>query len=241
MAKRTRITLTRAECDTEAGKALIDMILAMCHDGRLDMGEIKRLYAFVCETRTTINAFGYLRAKLREIIADGVVDPIEEFDLKKAFERIVPKEIRGIISTHLEDIFGFSDAPKERAPRWHADEATSKQIEYIVNLGGRITGRMTKGEAAAMIDELLERRPATPRQVMLLRFFNRPDLSGLSKDEASQWIDMKFSDTRMELAWERFKRETGHDPHGMDAEVVPVGAYLRYVQQPKPRPWWRFW
>src|SRR5690606_32273112 len=98
-------------------------------------------------------------------------------------------------------------------------------------LGGTVTPRMTKGDASVLIDQLLERRPPTPRQRMLLRFFNRLDLERRTKDEVSVWIDEIFcGDHRNEQAWERFKRETNHDPFGQDPAVVPIGACSRYLR-----------
>ncbi len=230
-AKGTRITMTKAQAESPVGSALIDLILSMCHDGVLDIMEVEHLHAFLRGSESSpIPAVGFLRAKTRLAVADGSINEIEEYDLKKAFERVVPKEARGVVSTHLEGI-GLPVASHVDTPPWTHDEATAKQIEYIVNLGGKVTPGMTKGEASVLIDQLLERRPPTPRQRMLLRFFNRLDLERCTKDEVSAWIDDLFCrNHRNELAWERFKRETGHDPFGQDPTVVPIGACSRYLR-----------
>jgi hypothetical protein len=90
---------------------------------------------------------------------------------------------------------------------------------------------MTKGDASRLIEELLERRPPTPRQMMLLRFFDRLDLARATKDDVSEWIDHLYSsDSRLERAWDRFKRLTDHDPRGQDPSIVPVGAFREYVE-----------
>jgi hypothetical protein len=231
MAKRTRITLTKAECDSPTGKRLIDLIVSMCHDGCLDISEVEQLHIFLRGDASTMAAIPYLRAITREAVADGAINDAEAFALKLAFERIIPKEARGIVTTHLQNIGLPALHEYDEAQAWTEHEATHKQIAYIVDLGGTIAPRMTKGEASQLIEQLLERRPPTPRQIMLLRFFNRLDLLQATKDDVSLWLDQLYaSDERLERAWDRFKRETNHDPFGQDASIVPVGVFKNYVK-----------
>jgi hypothetical protein len=231
MAKRTRITLTKGECESPKGKRLIDLILSMCHDGCLDISEVDELHIFLREDTSAIAAIPYLRAITREAVADGAINDAEAYALKLAFERIVPKEARGIISTHLENIGLPAVHDYEETPAWTEHEATHRQIEYIVALGGAVRPQMTKGQASQLIDQLLERRPPTPRQTMLLRFFGRLDLLQRTKDDVSLWIDQLYaSDERLERAWDRFKRETNHDPFEQNATIVPVGEFKNYLQ-----------
>ncbi len=186
---------------------------------------------FLRGSAASIAAISFLRAITREIVADGSVDASEAYRLKEAFVRVVPKEIRGIVSTHLESIGLPAFDPDEAQPAWTRDEATAKQIAYIVNLGGTVSPSMTRGEASGLIDALLERRPPTPRQMMVLRFFDQLQLANSTKDEVSEWLDALYAqDGRYEHAWERFKRETNHDPFGTDPKVVPVGAYRKYLR-----------
>lgn len=231
MAKRTRITLTKSECETPTGRRLVDFIFSMCHDGCLDIAEVDKLHLFLREDTSDIAAIPYLRAITREAVADGTINESEAYALKLAFERVIPKEGRGIISTHLQSIgLPTSDAYDE-SEDWMQHEATEKQIKYIVDLGGQVSARMTKGEASQLIERLLERRPPTPRQTMLLRFFDRLDLLQLSKEEISLWVDELYArDERCERAWERYKRETNHDPYCNDAAIVPIGAFREYCR-----------
>lgn len=203
--------------------------MSMCHDGRLDVSEVNALDSFLRSDTSGIAAIPYLRAITREALADSSISDTEAYALKRAFERIVPKEWRGIVSTHLASI-GLPVFEYQAKPPWTEDEATHSQIEYIINLGGKFTPGMTKGEASELIDQLLDRRPPTPRQQMLLRFFNRLDLMQSTKDEVSIWIDQLYaSDERLERAWERFKRETNQDPYERNPSVVPIGAIKNYV------------
>lgn len=117
-----------------------------------------------------------------------------------------------------------------RTAAWRYEPMTQAQHDYIVLLGGTPGDAMTKGEASDLIDSLLDCRCTTPRQVMILRFFNQLELISAGKDRVSEWIDTLFSEnTAYELAWDRFKRETNHDHRGQDPSVVPIGAYIRYI------------
>lgn len=230
MAKGIRITLTSKEVESPTGKRLIDLLLSMCHDGELELSEVAELHAFLLRDQSGIAAVEFLRALTREVLADGAITRAEAHRLKLAFERVVPKEVRGIISTHLETIGAPRAVRSTVSSTWELDPATSRQIEYIIDLGGTVTSGMTKGEASNLIEDLLERRPPTPRQRMLLRFFDRLDLAQAGKDEVSAWVDHLFmQDERHERAWERFKMDTRHDPTCQDPTVVPVGAYWKYM------------
>jgi hypothetical protein len=231
MAKRTRITLTKAECDSPTGKGLIDLIFSMCHDGCLDISEVDKLHIFLREDASAIAAIPYLRAITREAVADGATNDAEAYALKLAFERVVPKEARGIVSTHLQNIGLPAAHEDDETAAWTEHEATHRQIAYVVDLGGTVTPGMTKGEASQLIEQLLERRPPTARQTMLLRFFGRLDLLRATKDDVSLWIDQLYaSDEQLERAWDRFKRETNQDPFEQDATIVPVGAFKDYLR-----------
>lgn len=209
----------------------MEMILDICHDGELEISEIEDLHIFLRRDKSDIPAVPFLRSITRDIVADGIVDDAEAYRLKKAFERVVPKDIRGVVSTHLEGIGLPSSFSAAKRPSWHDDPATERQIEYICNLGGQVRSGMTKGEASELIDQLLTARPPSARQIMVLRFFDRMDLSSKSKDEVCEWIDYHYgSCEEYERAWERFKRETGHDPRSLDAENVPIGAYRQYMR-----------
>lgn len=237
MPKATRITLTKAQADSPQGRALIEWILAACHDGALDISEVEKLHAFLKREASDIPAFVFLRALTRDVVADGALDDTETYHLKKAFERVVPKEVRGIIATHLGDIGVPTVEEDEAEPRWTRDAATSRQLDYIIALGGRVTQGMTKGDAARMIDGLLERRPPTPRQVMLLRFFDHMQLLSSDKDAVSLWVDELYAENpEYEQAWARFKRATNHDPRGQDPSVVPIGAYVNYLRRSASTP-----
>jgi hypothetical protein len=225
--------MTAAEAASSEGQELIAKILAICHDGRITIQEVEDLHAWMGRVNATMNAIPFLRSITRDVISDDAVSPEEEYRLKRAFERVVIKEARGVVSTHLEGLgLPPSRSDEDSPPRWHSDPVTTKQIEYISILGGTPAIGMTKGEASILIDELLSNRKPTPRQKMLLRFFDRLDLIDLPKEDVSEWIDEFFSrEPRMEAIWDIYKRETGHDPHSQDFEAVPIGAFKHYLRR----------
>lgn len=233
-----RITLTKSQAESPVGRQLIEMILSIVHDGRMTLDEVINLHRVVCQDKSGIPAFEYLRARTREIIADGVIDRFEEYRLKQAFERVVPKDVRSVVSTHLEEIELPFTEERDRAEPWRAHAATSKQIDYIIALGGRPLPDMNKGEASDLIEELLEGRPPTPRQQMLIRFFGwdvQPP--PVTKERVSEFTDIQFAmKPELERAWDRFKLDTDHDPFCTDPLIVPIGAYRQYVTAPRAAP-----
>ncbi len=231
MAQRTRVTLTKAQAESPTGRALIQAILDMCHDGELTMEEIEHFHISLRTADDTIPAVQVLRALTRAVVADGIIDPVEAYDLKCHFERVLPKEIRGIVTTHLESI-GAPPRAERKQDDWRSDPATIRQIEYIIALGGSTAAGMSKGQASDLIEELLLARPPTPRQMMLIRFFDRLDLARSTKEQVSLWIDQVFiHQPSHERAWDRFKIETGRDPASLDYELVPIGAYRQYLRE----------
>lgn len=220
--------MTSKQADSPAGKALINAILDICHDGEITLPEVASLHAILIKHSEAMPAITFLRSHTRQILIDETVTDAEAYALKRAMERVVPKEVRSVVATHLAAI-GLP-VSGERFEQWMADPVTRRQIEYILNLGGDPRSVKTKGEASKLIDQLLTRRPPTPRQVMLIRFFDRTDLLAHTKDEVSDWIDRLFtSDIKMELAWHRYKQLTDHDPISQDPTSVPVGEYLKFV------------
>lgn len=233
MVTAKRITMTKAQAESADGQRLIEALIELCKDGCVTRDEIIALKALLAGLRSSIPAIPYLLALVRECLADEALNEFELYQLKKAFERVVPKGVRAKITDHLREIGLPSPRDKDdEEPAWHRDTATPAQLSYIVNLGGDPSSVTSKGDAAALIDALLERRPPTPRQQMLIRFFDQPHLAAMTKEEVSVWLNGWFSeDPRREMAWDLFKRETGHDAWSVDASQVPIGAYRRYMRK----------
>ena len=101
MANGKRITLTKTQSETADGKQLIQSILDICHDGIIELEEVEKLYLLLNRLESRFNAIPYLRCIAREAIADGILDNNELYKLKQAFERVVPKQHRQVVSNHL--------------------------------------------------------------------------------------------------------------------------------------------
>ena len=132
----------------------------------------------------------------------------------------------------------------ETAPKATEIPATEKQIEFIrslvLELGGNPPSKfdLTKAEAQIGIEELLKRRHAlqagqqspTDRQLMVLRFWNRSDLTRKSKWDVEQWMEEFYThDPLRKAAWEMFKNEIGDDGTFSNPEIVPIGAGEQYL------------
>ena len=122
----------------------------------------------------------------------------------------------------------------------HSVKATEKQIDFIRSLGGN----PPRGLSGAGADELIPRlkaeqrekqareEPPTPRQTMVLRFWNRLDLADKSKWDVEQWLDKFYhEDFRRKVAWETFKLENGDDGSQRDPSWVPIGVGESYLSK----------
>lgn len=234
MASGVRVTLTQRQAATAYGQRLVHTILAMSHDGNLSLEEVAGLTAVLRDGPADMNAVPFLRAICRDILADNEFDDMEAYRLRRAMERVVPKAVRMKVSELLSGLGLPSDedeGPFGGARAWRNDPATARQLDYIRNLGGCADAEMKKGEAARLIDALLQRRPPTPRQVMVMRFFDRLDLASKTKEEISAWIDDLYAQHEsFERAWDIFKLEIGDDRTIQDPTIVPLGAYRKYIK-----------
>ena len=122
----------------------------------------------------------------------------------------------------------------------HSKAATEKQINFIRELGGNPPAGISQADASKLIDKLLvEQREKqarenlpTPRQTMVLRFWNRTDLMQTSQWEVAQWLDQfDGEDHRRKAAWELFKKENHDDGSQHDPSWVPIGAGEEILKQ----------
>lgn len=92
---------------------------------------------------------------------------------------------------------------------------TTRQLQYIKNLGGVGDPSMTRAEASAYIDILLRKsnsdKPSV-RQRAVLRFWGKDEMGALTRDEISDWMDDWYDeDPKRIQAWEIWKRRIGDD------------------------------
>lgn len=91
-----RVYLKASDLESDAGKQLLDLTVRIAMDGKLDLGEIKALRAWLRanESNTEIAAVGYLHDIMKRVAADGVIDRDELIELHLAVERVVPPSHR---------------------------------------------------------------------------------------------------------------------------------------------------
>ncbi len=224
--------MTTGEAATPAGQELIEIILLIASDGELQQSDVQVLHDYLQRHRVEIPAFVYLRAIVADILQDGRIAAYEVFQLRRAMARVVPKSVREQVTTPLASLgldYEFDEAPTTRP--WHTHPATDRQLAYIQSLGGSIDDVRTKGEAGALIDKLLDEKPPTPRQQMVVLFFDRTDLLTATRDEVSLWLDRLYEERpAYQAAWVRYKRHVGDDGHHVDATRVPVGEYRNWLR-----------
>lgn len=253
MAASNRVTLTKNEAASAYGQRLVHQILAISGDGALVIDEVRALHNVLREGPPGMNAVSFLRAKTTAILVDGQLDQLETYELRRAMERVVPKDVRENLTILLSNIGLPTIDQSENAWEysWRDDPITARQYEYINVLGGVASERMTKGQASVLIDHLLETRPPTPRQQMVIRFFDRLDLMTNTKEQVSVWLDELFGQREdYQRAWDLFKVDVGDDGTIRDPTTVPIGAYRNYLRvrggdssipRSEQRRRWRYW
>jgi len=134
-----------------------------------------------------------------------------------AIERVLPKEQRAEIAETRKAV--YYDQP-----------ASASQLDLIEELTFRRPEGLTRRAASEMIDEFFSNPPPTNRQLMVLRFWNRLDLSGCSRREISDWMDAFLNeDVYRWGAWELYKKESGDDGLQNNPLAVPIGVGESYL------------
>jgi hypothetical protein len=143
-------------------------------------------------------------------------------------DRTTQYEIKELIA------LGCKDVPKTRQDAWNIRDrmtrskrdsrpATEAQLEFLKNLGYRGTQELGVASASKLIDEYIEKRDnyrhshnsnepneVTPRQRMLLDFWNIEFNTALTKSIVSDWLDKAYlADYKKKEAWELYK--TAHN------------------------------
>ncbi|HEY2785312.1 MAG TPA: hypothetical protein VGJ05_10080, partial [Fimbriiglobus sp.] len=88
--------MTNSELETDQGKELLELVIRITSDGRLDLPELKELRKWLITNKENVSiaAIGYLRDIMNRITADKVIDQDELLELHLALERVVPNAYR---------------------------------------------------------------------------------------------------------------------------------------------------
>lgn len=118
----------------------------------------------------------------------------------------------------IEQLLEHSRPPLEQ-------KASEKQLQYVRELGGSPPLGLTKSKASKLIEELKDAdNTPTPRQIMLLRFWNRMDLANQSRGEIVNWLENFYAqDSRRKSAWQLYKLQNNDDGTQRDPSWVKIG------------------
>lgn len=224
--KRAVFTLSKKILATESGAEFRSLLIRIADDGVVTKSEFEELSTWLkAHFSSEIPAVRFLT---EEIATASRRPNASADDLRYLLEcvlRVLPKADRDKI------------VPKSNEPAWVNDPITDAQVRYITALGGNPEECSTKGAASALIDALLADgrtavTPATSRQRMLLRFWDKEEVAEKGKDLVSEWIDeWHAEDPRREEAWRRWKNENEDDGEQGAPENVPVGAGFDYLPE----------
>jgi ankyrin repeat protein len=218
-----RVVLTTAQCATPLGQELLKLLLDVVRDGLVAEGGVRRLNAWLeGNVDSDIPAINFLLRVLAGIF-QGMLTTEKAFEIQFAIERVLPKSVRVGVTKRRQEAWLHSPLKPK---------ATEAQLEYIRGLGGTPTPGLNIAEASLLIDKLLGNAdPPTPRQIMVLRFWNRMDLEQSSKMEVERWLSQFYAeDPSRKAAWETFKMDSGDDGSQQDPSWVPIGASESYLK-----------
>jgi hypothetical protein len=230
---RRRVSLTKRQLAEEQGAELLSILCAVTADGKLADDEVSKLGDWLLKNQSLeYPAVGMLLEVLARVLADGAVSEEERLELHLAIEKTLPVTERAHAKQRRAE--QETDVSYAREPSWRSDPATEAQRNFIRSLGGTLRSGASKGEASDIIESRLGNQPLSNRQMMVLRFWNRPRAPGEDKRAIIDWMDQFYTeDPDRKRAWELYKEEAEDDGLQGDAEKVPLGAGSEYLARIK--------
>ena len=197
---KRRVSLTKKQLAEEQGAKLLSLLCEITADGSLSEEEVKNLGDWLLENQALdYPSVGLLLEVLARVLADGTVSVEERLEIHLAIERVLPVTERSRVKESREAAeeierqerrderrgkaaqFAESESASvesvsfaRREASWRDDPATEAQRKFLKSLGGALRAGATKGEASSIIDARLGNQPLSNRQMMVLRFWNRP-------------------------------------------------------------------
>jgi hypothetical protein len=208
-----KVSLTPSQCASGKGQELLALLSEITRDGLVSKDGVQRLNTWLdVNSGADIPAISFL-ADIPERI--GELTTAKAFEVHFAIERVLPKTIReGVVKKRQEAWLHSPLKPK----------ATEAQLNYIRGLGGSPPPGLNIAEASLLIEQLLDHCSPTPRQIMILRFWNRMDLANRSKSEIVNWLENFYAqDSRRKSAWQLYKLQNKDDGTQRDPSWVKIG------------------
>lgn len=216
-----RLSLSKSQLASPIGQELFNLLLEIGKDGVLEYEELERISDFLNRNKNCeIPGITFLFNLMIAVCEDQTITAEELVDIQLGIERVLPLATRAEIKRSRLALI----------PPPLPEPATERQLEYIRILGGTPPPGLSKWDASELIDQLKQSPPASPRQIMFLRFWGRMDLVGCSRDEVTAWMsEFIDEDERRKHAWNVYKAEIGDDGSQRDPSFVPIGIGPQYL------------
>jgi hypothetical protein len=219
-----RFTVSDEQASTRVGELLISALVRISADGKLSNSDITALSGWLNKATalSDIPGLHFLREEIDAVLEDGIISEPERRLLIKSILKVLPANARELAELQFT-------AAEKQANSTALDKATPKQAECITQLGGVFNPGFTQLQADQTIDQLYESRP-TPRQLMILRFWDRASLEDKSVEAVAKWLDAWYSeDHHRRIAWTQWHKQNPH----CTLEDVPRGAGISLLRQLK--------
>ena len=237
-----QVTLSQEQLKEQIAKDLLVLLEKIAADGRLTDEEILRLDGWLKNVRSDkLPALTYLRGRVEGVLADRVIIEDERRTIVAAILRVLPKAE----SDRLRTLFNETAEHDRQERSWELklhhekEEATPEQKQFLRAMGRALPDNCTRAEATEIVNEAIGvGQPVTNRQLMVLRFWNRMDLSNKGKAAVSEWLDAWYAEDPDRLtAWTLWKeefREIGREDPPERVALDLGDAYLDRVKALAP-------
>jgi hypothetical protein len=212
----TRLTLTRAQLKQPEVEEFVVLLSKIASDGILEYEEVQALAEWLNgHSHSQVPAIQFMFDLMLRISTHGKLEGEETFEIQLAIERVLPKEFRTQIS-------------EARKKAYYSQPASQQQLDVIEQITNIRRAGLTRVEAS----DLIQNPPASNRQIMFLRFWNRLDMASQSRHEICDWMDAFISENRARwTAWDLYKRDSHDDGTQHDPSSVPIGAGEKYLEK----------
>ncbi len=220
LATPARITLTRAQMKMPEIEEFVVLLVNIASDGVLEYEELQKLTDWLNgHIHLDVPAVKFMFDLMIRVCADGKITSEEVFEIQLGIERVLPKEYRTQIT-------------EARKAAYYDQPASANQLDTIASISHERPVGLSRRQASEMLDRLFSDPPASNRQIMFLRFWNRTELATKSRREISEWMDSFIqADQARWLAWDMFKEECGDDGSQRDPSFVPIGVGEKYLKK----------
>jgi hypothetical protein len=176
--KGGRVALSKNQASEGLGRELVELSSKWLADGKFDSNELEELTAWLAKVPVdSLPAIRFLKEEVERFISAGEISEWELSRLQNAVIRVIPqRERQEAKSARAEfDRVNSEIRAREReknrqekdeywrglrkqyASDWENESASDAQLDFIRDLGGKVSSEISKLEAAELIDDLLNK------------------------------------------------------------------------------------